>query len=282
MEYIIELFRKYFDFHAAIESIVAFLPKLLSAILVFAFFVFLWKLVRRLFRMLFRRFTVDRTLQNFLVNVGKTVVYVFGFSAALTQMGVNPASILASLGIAGLTLGFAAKDALSNIISGLFIFWDRPFVVGDLIEIGGQYGRVEEISLRSTKVTTVDGKMISIPNTQIVNSMVVSYTNFPHLRLDIPFTVAPDEDLAKIRSLLFALVQDTNTYLSTPPPELVLNSINDYNIELIFRVWIRDEKQHIALRFQLREAILKTLLEAKVNMPYETLSVIMNKQQADT
>jgi small conductance mechanosensitive channel len=83
---------------------------------------------------------------------------------------------LASLGIAGLTLGFAAKDTLSNVISGLFIFWDRPFVVGDLIEMDGKYGRVEDITLRSTRVVTPDGKMLAIPNSAIVNSSVWSRT----------------------------------------------------------------------------------------------------------
>ena len=72
---------------------------------------------------------------------------------------------LAIGGIAGLTIGFAARDALSNIISGILIFWDRPFVIGDLVEVGGQYGRVERITLRSTRIVTPD-RSISRPSAQ--------------------------------------------------------------------------------------------------------------------
>jgi hypothetical protein len=66
----------------------------------------------------------------------------------------------------------------------VFIFWDRPFVLGDLIEVDGKYGRVEKITLRSTRVITVEGKMFTIPNAEVMNSTVASYTNFPHLRIE--------------------------------------------------------------------------------------------------
>ena len=94
----------------------------------------------------------------------KYTVLTVGVVSALGQVGINTGSLLASLGIAGLTIGFAARDALSNIISGIFIFWDRPFVIGDLIEVNSQYGRVDRITLRSTRVVTVDGRMLAIPN----------------------------------------------------------------------------------------------------------------------
>ncbi len=119
----------------------------------------------------------------------KYVILSIALVSALNQVGVHTGSLLASLGVLGLTIGFAARDALSNVISGIFIFWDRPFVIGDLVEIEDKYGRVQAITMRSTRVVTPDGKMLAIPNNTIVNSTVASYTNFPHLRLDIAFGV---------------------------------------------------------------------------------------------
>jgi hypothetical protein len=125
---------------------------------------------------------------------------------------------------------------------------------------------------------TVDGKMLSIPNAEILNSTVASYTNFPNLRIDIAFTVASNENLRKIREVLFQLVENNNDYLLPPSPKVVLNKMNDYNIELIFQVWIKNEKKHIDLRNDLREQVFKTLTQNDIDMPYETVSVIMNNK----
>lgn len=277
--FFIKLFSN-FSYTEISNKLILILPKIVVAAVLAIIFFILWKILKKFLSIFFKKAPIDKTVQNFVFIIIKNVIIIIGIVTALSQLGVNTGSILASLGVAGLTIGFAAKDALSNIISGVFIFWDRPFVIGDLIEINGQYGQVEEITMRSTRVSTVDGKMLAIPNTQIVNSMVASYTNFPHLRLDINFTVAVSESLDKIRNLVFGIVKDDEAYLSIPKPEIVLNSINDYNIELIFRVWIKNEKDHIILRFRLREQILQQLIHAKVNMPYETLDIHISKTEA--
>ena len=144
-----------------------------------------WKLLDRGAQAILRKSHLDQTAQTFIHTVTRYVVLTIGVVTALAQLGVDTASLLTSLGVVGLTIGFAARDTLSNVISGVFIFWDRPFVITDLVEIDGQYGQVAAITMRSTRVVTVDGRMLAIPNSQIVNSVVASYTNFPHLRIDI-------------------------------------------------------------------------------------------------
>ncbi len=267
-----------FSYDALIAKVFDIVPNLIAALLIFSVFIVLWKLLHKFLNLFFKKLTIDRTVQNFIINITKNILFIIGIITSLSQIGINTGSILASLGVAGLTIGFAAKDALSNIISGLFIFWDRPFVIGDLIELNGQYGKVEQITMRSTRLSTVDGKMLAIPNSQILNSMVASYTNFPNLRIDIDFTVAAAENLGKIREILLRLVLDTEIFLTTPEPEIVLNKINDYNIELIFRVWIKNEKDHIPIRFKLRENILENLIRNKIKMPYETISVRLDRE----
>lgn len=278
MNLILDRLYSTFSYESVMDKTLKILPNMILASLILLVFFIFWKILKRTLFILFNKVNLDKTVQNLINNLTKSIIFIIGLITALSQIGVNINAILASLGVAGLTLGFAAQDALSNIISGIFIFWDKPFVIGDLIEVNGHYGRVDEITMRSTRLITVNGKMLSIPNAEILNSTVASYTNFPNLRIDIEFTVASNENLKKIRNVLFQLVENNDEYLLIPQPEVVLNKMNDYNIELIFRVWIEDEKKHIDLRNDLREKIFETLTKNDIDMPYETVSVIMNKE----
>jgi small conductance mechanosensitive channel len=249
------------------------LPSLVVAAVTFVVFYVIWRLIDRASRVALDRTQLDETARSFMLTVLKYAVLILGAITALNQLGVNMASILTSMGVAGLTIGFAARDALSNIISGLFIFWDRPFVIGDLIEVGDRYGRVQEITMRSTRVVTPDGKMLAIPNTEILNTVVASYTNFPNLRLDIDVTVGVGEDLGRVRSLLLGLVSHDDRFLADPAPQVVVMALNDYNVAVQLRAWLDNEREHVAARLELREKAFNALREAGVDMPFETVQL---------
>lgn len=249
------------------------IPELLTAAIIFAIFLMLWLLLDRALKQIFRRVNLDPTLTSFVQSVSKTVILTIGLLTAFRELGFDISSILASLGVAGLTIGFAAKDALSNIISGFFIFWDRPFVLGDLIELDGYYGKVEDITLRSTRIVTPDGRMLAIPNTKVINSAVASYTNFPFLRIEVDLSVGLQEDFARLRRVFRELINKDERYLQHPAPEMVIEALGDFNIGVQFRVWIRDEKLHISMRYELREKLFEGFRAAGVDMPFETIKL---------
>ena len=253
------------------ESVTAWTENLLIAVLTFAAYFLVWRAVRLALIPVLKRLDVDETGRSFFQTVTRVLILTLGVVAALSELGINTASLIASLGVAGLTIGFAARDALSNIISGVFIFWDRPFVLGDLIEVDGKYGRVDRITLRSTRVVTVEGKMLAIPNAEVVNTTVASYTNFPHLRIEVPVTVGVEEDLGRIRRLLLDTVKDDPDFMDEPAPEMVVAQLNDYNVGIALRGWLHDERKHIKKRFELRERAFEALRTAGVDMPYETI-----------
>jgi len=253
------------------------LPDMLVAGITAIAFYLLWRVANKALTTTLAKLDMDATAQRFAQAIVKSVIMITGLLTVLSQFGFNMASILGSLGVAGLTIGFAAKDALSNVISALFIFWDRPFVIGDLVEINGQYGRVADITMRSTRIVTTDGKMLAIPNTVIINTTVTSYTNFPHLRIDVGVTVGTAEDLGKVRRLLLASVDNDARFLKNPAPVVVITALNDYNVAAELRAWIGDEKQHIAIRHELREKIFLILRENGVEMPFETLQVSLDQ-----
>lgn len=154
--------------------------------------------------------------------------------------------------------GFALRDTLLNIISGFLVFVDRPFTIDDLVEIDGQYGRVDKITLRTTRIITVDGRMLAVPNSIVMNKTVASYTNYPHLRIDIAVTVAVTENY-DVREILLALIRSNPAYISNPLPRVVVVKLNDYNVALELQAWLKDERDHIQQRFDLREAYSKHL-----------------------
>lgn len=249
------------------------LPGLVAAAVTLVLFYGLYQVLSRALDAVLRRSSIDRTAAVFLAGVLRYSLAAVATVTVLGQLGVDVSGMLASLGVAGLTIGFAAKDALSNIISGLFIFWDRPFVIGDLVEIGDTYGRVDDITMRTTRVVTPDGRMLAIPNTTIVNSTVASFTNFPNLRLEIDVDVGTGEDLGRIRALLLQQVEGRPNFLAEPAPEVVVTRLGDYNVGMQLRAWIADEKQHLKERFALRERCFEVLRTEGVDMPLETLVV---------
>lgn len=271
--------RAEFDPRALGEGVAVFVANLAVGLLTFAGFYLLWRVVDWVLRAVLRRSKVDRTSASFLETALKYIVLTLGVVQALSAAGVNAGAVVASLGLAGLTIGFAARDALSNLISGVLIFWDRPFVIGDLVEVGKDYGRVERITLRSTRIVTVDGRMLAVPNSTIINSTVASYTNFPHLRLDIDVTVGVGEDLGRVKDVLLAVVRGDAAYMADPAPRVVVTALNDYNVAMQLQVWLDDERDHIGQRFTLREHVFCALRDAGVDMPFETIEIVDGEAQ---
>ena len=245
---------------------------------VFALFYVAWRVINRLLASRLRT-RIDRTTAAMLETALKTTMLSIGALVALNTAGVQTAAVLTSLAVLRLTIGFALRDTLSNIISGFLVFVDRPFTIDDLVEIDGQYGRVAKITLRTTRVITVDGRMLAVPNSIVMNKTVTSYTNYPHLRIDIAVTVAVTEDLDNVREILLGLVKNSPAYLDEPMPRMVVVKLNDYNVALELQAWIKDERNHIQERFDLRERVFKALTAAHVEMPLETIQLAPHKIQ---
>jgi small conductance mechanosensitive channel len=255
------------------ERIAEGVSNLIIGLVVFLAFYLLWRILKVIMRRTLRTSTMDKTTYSFVETAVRYTVLIIGLVSALDSVGVNTGALLASLGIVGVTIGFAARDSLSNFISGIIIFIDRPFVIGDLVEIEDKYGRVSEITLRSTRVVTSDGRMLAVPNTEVVNKTVASYTNFPNLRLDIPVTIAVDEDIEKTRGILLALVDGDPEYLNEPAPRVIVTALNDYNVALELQAWLKNERQHVEKRSELREKVFKALNRAGIEMPFETIQL---------
>jgi small conductance mechanosensitive channel len=277
MEKILQQLGEYFNPQIIAAKLIILLQNaVIAAVILLAFYI-LYRILRAVMSRVIARFSLEKTIVSFLMMGLKYTIFVFAAITTLDQIGLNITSLIAGLGIAGLALGFAAKDTLSNIVAGIFIFWDRPFYIGDLVEIEDEYGEVQEITLRTTRIVTPDGIMVSIPNSNIAANKIKSYTMFPHLRLDLDITIGVNEDIENARREILAIIRGDERFMKQPPPAVLVQELGDYYTKLQFRVWLDDTRKHIATRAELREKIKNTLDNAKVEMPFETIEVLNHK-----
>lgn len=251
---------------------------LIAGVTLLVFYI-LYRILRNLLDRVTLRFEFGKTVSSFLAMGLKYTLIIFAVITALDQIGYNITSLIAGLGIAGIAIGFAAKDTLSNIVAGIFIFWDRPFYIGDLVEIENEYGEVQDITLRTTRIVTPDGRMVSIPNQNIAANKIISYTMFPHLRLDIDVTVGVNENIENARREMLKIVLGDEKYLNDPAPVVLVQELGDYYTKLQFRVWLENTHTHIPVRAELREKIKNSFDAAGIEMPFETLEILNRRAE---
>ncbi|MDQ3633475.1 MAG: mechanosensitive ion channel family protein [Aridibacter sp.] len=270
---------KYFNYDVIAAQVILISKNALKAGIILLAFYILYRILKRVILKVVEKFELEKTVVNFLFLGLKYVVLIFALVTALDQIGVNIASLVAGLGIAGIAIGFAAKDTLSNIVAGIFIFWDRPFYIGDLVEIEGEYGEVQNITLRTTRIVTPDGRLVSIPNQKIAENKIISYTMFPHLRLDIGVTIGTGEQIEPARQELLKLVRGDKRFMPDKEPVVLVKELGDYYTALELRVWLDEVRNHIPIRAELREKIFNAFTSAGIDMPFEKIEILNHRMQ---
>lgn len=192
----------------------------------------------------------------------------------LNELGFSLAPLLGAAGVLGIALGFASQTSVSNLISGIFLIAERPFVVGDLIEVDGVTGFVLSIDSISVKLRTFDNKMVRIPNETMVKSRVTNITRFPIRRVDVMVGVSYNEDPSKVRSVLRDIADSNPLVLMEPEPVVIFQGFGDSSINFQLGVWATRET-FLAVKNSIQEDI-KARLDAEgieIPFPHRTLYV---------
>lgn len=192
--------------------------------------------------------------------------------AVARTLGLDLTALAATAGVATIAVGFAAQTSLSNLIAGLFLLVDRPFEVGDTVEIEGRLGIVREISLLSTLVRTFDSILVRWPNEVVLKSTILNYTRFPARRVDIKVGIAYGSDLPQARKVLLAALQELESILIEPVPEVVTRGFLDSAVELEVRVWVA-QSLFLRGRTETVETIHRALAEAGIEIPFPQVKV---------
>ncbi|MEM9290427.1 MAG: mechanosensitive ion channel [Acidobacteriota bacterium] len=252
----------------SIDGAIGFLPDLLYAIVIFVLFLVVARVAARILRRVLDRTSSDPALQNILLGLTRYTLLILGAIMALSQLGFQVGSLLASLGIAGLAIGLAAQDTLSNLIAGFTVLWDRPFRIGDNVTVGNTFGTVQEIGLRSTRIRTVRHLDVIIPNSDVISQEIINHTLHPSLRLDIPVGIGYGESVQQARRALLAAVEDYAAIHQEPSAQVVLVNLGASSVDLELRVWLQDPHDEQRVQWELNELVKGCMDAAGIEIPF--------------
>ena len=257
---------------------VGFAPRLLSAVFVAAVFYVAYRvLMGATDRLLHRSRRVSEGLRTMGMKTLRVAALAFIAILVLSQLGVNVSALLAGLGIAGIAVGFAAKDSLENFISGVTILLDRPFRIGHWVEVSGQYGKVTDITLRSTRIKTLNRETVVFPNTEMVTQELVNHSEGGTLRIDVPFGIAYKEDVQAARETVLAVVDEDDDRLDPQvDPRVVVTGLGASSVDMELHLFIRQAGEAVPLRFEFTEKVREALGEADIEIPFPHLQLFVD------
>ncbi|QSX40367.1 mechanosensitive ion channel family protein [Shewanella cyperi] len=222
-------------------------PRLMFKLFIFVLILAIASLAGKLVKQAVRRtvsnskLNFSRLLQDFFTSLSSKAVFTLGLLIALSQLGFELGPLLAGFGIAGVIIGFALQDTLSNFASGMMILIYRPYDVGDLITAAGVTGRVSHMSLVSTTVKTLDNQRLIIPNNKIWGDTINNITAEQHRRIDMTFGISYSDNIEHAETILSDIVQHHPKVLDTPGPTVRLHLLGESSVDFVVRPWVKPD-----------------------------------------
>ena len=249
---------------------------LVIALAIFVVGKWIAKRVQNTLEKLLRKREVDEVLVDFLGTIASTLIIIVAVIAAVDQMGIPATSFMAVIGAAGLAIGLALKDSLSNFASGVMLVMFRPFGKGDFVDAGGITGTVDEIHLVSTILTTPDNRQVIVPNALMYSSAIINFSAKDTRRVDMAIGVGYDDDLKVAASVLKKVCEGHPKVLSEPATKIFINNLGDSSVDFVVRPWVKSEDYWGVLADVLETA--KVELEAAgCNIPYPQTDVHLHQ-----
>lgn len=230
-------------------------------------------------RKLMTRANVDVMLVQFLGNIIHTVLLAAVIIAALDKLGVPTTSMLAVFGAAGLAVGLALRDSLSNFAAGVMLIVYRPFRVGDFIEAGGISGVAEEIRIFSTVMRTPDNRQIIVPNGQISNGVIINFNAKPTRRIDLVLGISYGDDIHKAKGIIGRILSEDGRVLTDPEPLVALGELGESSVNINVRPWVKTE-DFWTVRADLLERIKIAFDNEGVTIPFPQRDVHLHEARA--
>ncbi|MDI1351665.1 MAG: mechanosensitive ion channel family protein [bacterium] len=242
--------------------------KLVNTVYALCLFVLGYFIAKRLSLLTERAFKNRFSLHQLML-VKRAVFYVI-FSifmvTSLQHVGFKLSVLLGAAGVFTVAIGFASQTAASNLISGIFLLFEQPFKVGDTVDIKGNIGVVDSIDLLSTKLKTVDNKLVRIPNEVMIKSEMINLSYFSTRRVDIIVEASYQCDIAKVKIMLLEIAANCSGVLKDPEPSVSINNFINSAVEFKFMVWVNTSEVS-ATRNILQEMIKQQFDKAGIVSP---------------
>lgn len=230
---VIDSFGKFWD------SIIGKLPEFIVSVIVLIVFILIGKMLYRIFRQRIQNRWKNSIISSFIGEFIRWTFYVTGIAFALFNLGLGglASSLIAGAGVTAIILGFAFKDIAENFLAGILLAINRPFIIGDIVEVSGVKGPVLNVDLRSTQIKTVDGRDIYIPNSMVIKNVFTNYTRDGYLRLDFLVGLDTNDDLEKARDLIIGHLKKHTDVLDDPLPNAEVEELGESAVSLKVMFW---------------------------------------------
>ncbi|HNX91630.1 MAG TPA: mechanosensitive ion channel [Candidatus Omnitrophota bacterium] len=266
----IDTARKLLDIVA--EFFVKYSFQALGGVIILVIGWYLSKILAKIAADFFKQHGIDVTVSKFLIEMLKLTVMALAVLIALGNFGITIAPFIAGLSVAGFGLSFALQGPLSNYAAGATLIFTKPFKVGDIIEVTGVMGEVEDMTLARTEVKTIDGTKIVIPNKQIIGEIIHNFSEHKKIdiKIGISYSADPDRAVAIVKDVIAREVRITKT----PAPKIGISTFGGSSVDLYARVWAK-QADYWDVLFDVNRAVFSEFKKNGIDIPHPQIDVHM-------
>jgi small conductance mechanosensitive channel len=235
--------------------------------------------VAKIIKRIMLKSKVDETLVSFVRNLCYVALLAFVVIAALNQLGIQTASLIAVLGAAGLAIGLALQGSLGNFAAGVLMVIFKPFKVGDFIEGAGTAGIVEKVEIFTTQLKTPDNKTVIVPNAKLTGDNITNFTVKGTRRVDFVFGIGYSDDIDKARGIIKEIIDQDERVMKEPEPAILVSELADSSVNLTVRAWT-SANDYWSFYFDMIESVKKQFDAQGVSIPFPQRDVHIYEHKA--
>ena len=261
-----------------IDGLIKGIPNLLTALLIFVIAMYFARVLSRIVNRVLKRRNAPEGVTQILAQLAYGTIVVVGTITAL-QRFFDVTAFLAGLGILGFTIGFALQDVMKNFAAGVILLIQQPFHINEGIGVAGFDGTVLQIDLRSTEIKASDGRIVNIPNANILAGPIINYTRADRRLVDLTFRVGYDADTDVARKAVLEAIQNVPGVVTAPKPVTSFSKFGDSALEFSTSFWIDTSKTDPGAAKDSAFSLIKSALDKQgIHMPFPIQRVYMHSE----
>lgn len=261
-----------------IENLIKGIPNLLTAIAILIGTIYLGRVLSGVLRRVLKIRNAPEGVSQLLVDTARISIIVIGAITAM-QRFFDVTAFLAGLGILGFTVGFALQDVMKNFAAGIILLIQRPFHVDEFIGVAGFDGQVLEIDLRATEMRALDGRIVSIPNADVLANPIINYTRASRRRIELPVGVGYGTDTETARKVVLDALEKVPGYMAEPAPLLGFSNFGDSALQLDTYFWIDTSMTNPIAAKDAAFSLIKNALDKEgIDIPFPIRTVYMHSE----
>ena len=264
-------------FQNMLQSILRSIPTIILAVVVLILGMIICKLVLKVLGKGLDRTKLDLTVNNFVKQCCKIVLYVLLLTIVLSVLGIPATSIVTVIGTAGVAIGLALQSSLSNVAGGIMLLINKPFKIGDYILVSGVSGVVKQITILYTRLDSDSNQAIFIPNGQVSGAVVTNNNTNGTRRVDMKFSISYSDDYQKAREVILQVLSRNDKILTDPAPTVRMLEHAASSVNIVVRPWCK-AADYWEVFFSVTEDVRAAFIESGISIPFDQLDVHVVKE----